>query len=125
MSVAPSCPVLLVEDDESFRKGLVAALDESHFTVTMATSGEEGLEALAARHDFQVIILDLDLPGVDGQAVLDHVRDHRGEIEARIIIVTGAHPELRKKFNLSLAEEVLLKPVDFAHVAARARRYCA
>jgi hypothetical protein len=41
------------------------------------------------------------------------------------VVVTGARTELRQKYDLKQAEEVLLKPVDFEHVVARARKYCA
>ena len=124
MTVSPSCPVLLIEDDASFRKGLVAALDRSHFVVSMAANGEEAIDILTKQQTFQVIILDLDLPKVDGQAVLDFIRDRRDQIPAKVIVVTGAKPELRQKYDLKLAEEVLFKPVDFDHVVARAQRYC-
>lgn len=124
MSVAPSCPVLLIQDDESFRKGLVAALDRSHFAVTMAANGAEGIEKLQ-RGSFTVLILDLDLQKLDAQSVLDWVRDHRSDAPPKILIVTGATPTLRQQYDLKLAEEVLFKPVTVDYVVTRAQRYCA
>lgn len=119
----PSCPVLVVEDDESFRKPLIVALDEMHFTVTSASNGVEAIEMLEGRA-FQVIILDLNLPERTGYEVLEHIRANREKITARIIVVSGVGPQARQDADLAIAEEVLLKPVDFHYVAQRAIKYC-
>lgn len=119
----PSCPVLVVEDDESFRKPLVAALDQAHFTVTAVATAEEALAELEAR-EFDVIILDLKLPERSGYDVLDHIRSNRQRITAKILVVSGVGPQLRQDAALGIAEEVLLKPVDHRYVAQRARKYC-
>lgn len=119
----PSCPVLVVEDDESFRKPLIVALDEMHFTVTSAVTGADAIEMLSAR-TFQVIILDLNLPERSGYEVLEYIRANRDKIAARIIVVSGVGPQARQDADLAIAEEVLLKPVDFRYVAQRATKYC-
>lgn len=119
----PSCPVLVIEDDESFRKPLIAALDEAHFTVTAAGSAEEALEVMKTRV-FQVIILDLRLPGQSGYDLLEYIRTNRDRIRSRILVVSGVGPQARQDADLSIAEEVLLKPVDYSYVAKRAQKYC-
>lgn len=123
MTTRPSCPVLIVEDDESFRKPLTAALDAAHFTVTAASTATEALGALKER-PFHVIILDLTLPDKSGLEVLDYIRRNRSAIDSKVIIVSGVDPRLRQSADFTSAEEVLLKPVDFNYVAERAKRYC-
>lgn len=119
----PSCPVLVVEDDDSFRKPLIAALDQAHFTVTAASTAEEALRLFESRM-FQVIILDLKLPGQSGYDLLNYIRDNREKVPSHIIIVSGVGPHARQDADLSIAEEVLLKPVDYRYVAQRAQKYC-
>jgi DNA-binding response OmpR family regulator len=119
----PSCPVLLVEDDETFRRPLVAALDQSHFAVALAGDGQEAIDLLRDR-DFQVIILDLKMPNVSGLEVLKYIADNRERIDAKVLVLTGASAEERAKVDVTVAEEVMMKPVDFTHVVKRARRYC-
>lgn len=123
MTTRPSCPALVVEDDDTFRKPLVAALDAAHFTVTMAVTAHEALAAISARK-FHIIILDLNLPDRSGLEVLNHISANREAVDSKVIVVSGVDPHLRQSAELSVAEEVLLKPVDFRYVAERAKRYC-
>ena len=44
--VSPSCPALVIHDDDAFRKSLIATLDQKHFTVTVREHGPRALEAL-------------------------------------------------------------------------------
>lgn len=123
MSAVPSCPVLLVEDDPAFRKPLVIALDESHFSVTVAEDAAGAIEELEKR-TFQVIILDLALRSGSGIDVISYIRDHREKVGARVLVVTGAAEPARAMVDTKIADEILLKPVDFSYIATRARRYC-
>ncbi|MFD7660887.1 response regulator, partial [Actinosynnema sp. NPDC059797] len=70
--------VLLVEDDEHIRQALGLALDDEGFAVTDAVSGEEALELLGTAV-FDVVLLDLMLPGVDGLEVCRTLRA-RGDL---------------------------------------------
>ena len=64
--------ILLIDDELSIRRTLDAILrDEGHDTV-LCESGEEGMTEYA-RQDFDVVLLDLWLPGIDGLAVLDQL----------------------------------------------------
>lgn len=123
MSVAPSCRVLLVEEDEALRKDLVAILDRSGFAVTMAESVAGAIEKLG-RGEFAVMIVDLDLSARDGQSLFDFIRDRRDDLNVKVVIISAADPDLRKKYDLRVAEEVLFKPVTLDYVVQRARRYC-
>ncbi|WP_296927899.1 response regulator [Thiohalocapsa sp.] len=67
--------VLLVEDDARFAKLLIDQCHRRGFKALMAGSGEEGLR-LAAAHAPQAVILDIRLPGMDGWAVLERLKDN-------------------------------------------------
>lgn len=119
--VAPSCPALVIHEDDAFRKSLIATLDQKHFTVTMATDGKAAIDAITSR-SFSVIIVGVDLGRRNGLATLDHLRENRSSIRSGVIIVGEPNPELRN--YAKVADETLLKPVDPNYVADRARTYC-
>ena len=118
--VTPSCPALVIHDDVAFRKSLIAALDQRHFTVTFSDDGDDGIELLRAR-SFRIVLLGVDLKSKRGLAALEALRD-RDRKATSVIIVAEPDPELRTWGKV--ADETLLKPVDAAYVADRARVYC-
>ena len=109
MTVAPSCPVLLVHDDDAFRRALIKALDERYFSVTYTDDESDAASALREK-SFPVVILGAEHAGILDQA---------DELGAAVILVGDVDAERRKR-----ADETLLKPVDAAYVAERARTYC-
>lgn len=119
--VSPSCPALVIHDDDAFRKSLIATLDQNHFTVTMAADGADAIDAIASR-PFNVIIVVVDLANRKGLQALEHLRANRKAIAGGVIIVGEPSPELRS--FAAVADETLLKPVDPRYVAGRARAYC-
>ena len=120
MTVAPSCPALVIHDDDSFRRSLIAALDQSHFTVTYLTDGPEAVRVLRER-SFKIVLVSLDLTRSRGLVALAYLREHRKTVNG-IIILGDPNPELRA--YAALADETLLRPVDPKYVADRARVYC-
>ena len=54
MTVTPSCPVLVIHDDDVFRRTLIATLDQKHFTVTFSTDGDDAVKLLEDR-SFRVV----------------------------------------------------------------------
>ena len=122
MTIAPSCPALLIHDDDAFRQSLIARLDQKHFTVTYMSDGSEAVKALGER-PFKVILVSVDLKRRLGLDVLRYLREHRAVLDTSGIIILGEpDPELRA--YVSVADETLLKPVDPSYVAARAQAYC-
>lgn len=123
MAVEPSCPALLILDDDDFRKNLIKVFDQRHFMVTFASEGDGALDHLReTSRRFRVIILGLDLNSGKGLQALDYLREHREEVGCGLIILGEPHPDIRT--YTPWADETLLKPVDAAYVAARARTYC-
>ena len=121
MTVAPSCPALVIHDDDAFRKSLIATLDQKHFTVTVSTDGPDAVKMLQER-PFKIVVLGVDLKNRAGLAVLEYLRKNRSTVSGAVIIVGDPNPQLRA--YAAAADETLLKPVDASYVAARARVYC-
>jgi len=121
MTVTPSCPALVIYDDDAFRRSLIATLDQKHFTVTYATDGPDAVRMLQER-PFKIVVLGVDLKNKRGLAALEYLRNNRSTIGGGVIIVGDPNPQLRE--YAAAADETLLKPVDASYVAARARVYC-
>lgn len=111
--------VLLVEDDEYLLSGLLMALKRREYLVETARTGTEALAALATT-DFDIVILDLGLPGVDGMEVLSRIRV-RGD-ETPVIVITARDGLEDRIAGLDLgASDYLIKPFDFRELEARMR----
>jgi DNA-binding response OmpR family regulator len=122
MTIAPSCPALLIHDDDPYRQSLIVRLDQKHFTVTFVANGADAIEALEQRA-FKVILVSVDLKRKRGLDVLNYLRQRRAALNGTGIIILGdPDPELRT--YASVADETLLKPVDPTYVVARAQAYC-
>jgi DNA-binding response OmpR family regulator len=111
--------VLVVEDDAKIAGAIKKGLEQESFAVDIAGDGELGYD-LAAVEDFDVIVLDLMLPKVDGLEVCRRLR--RDEVQAPILMLT-ARGELSDKVDglNSGADDYLPKPFAFAELVARVR----
>ena len=119
--VEPSCPALVVLDDDAFRKQLIATLDQQHFMVTFAADGPAALDILKDR-TFRVVIVGVDLTSRKGLATLDYLEANRTRARCGVMILGEPDPNIRT--FAPWADETLLRPVDAAYVANRARAYC-
>jgi two-component system, OmpR family, response regulator QseB len=112
--------VLLVEDHRAMREMIAAHLRQRGFAVDSVTCGEEGLAAAAAA-TYDVVILDLGLPDMDGMAVLRHLRGgHHLDLPA-LIITARDSIEARVSGLDAGADDYVLKPFDLAELDARLR----
>ena len=119
--VRPSCPALVIHDDDAFRKKLIAALDQHNFTVTFASDGDEAVDLIAARK-FNVVILGISLGSGAGVRALERLRVTRESARCGVIILGDPDPRIRD--FAPWADETLLKPVDAQYVVTRAQSYC-
>jgi two-component system copper resistance phosphate regulon response regulator CusR len=110
--------ILIVEDERKTREYLQKGLGESGFLVDTAADGVDGLH-LALTGDYDLVILDVMLPGHDGRQVL---RDLRREKQTPVMFLT-ARDELEDRVGgLELgADDYLVKPFAFAELLARVR----
>ena len=110
--------ILVIDDEVQILRALRKILTESHFRVQVAATGEEGL-MLAAAQPPDVIILDLNLPDMDGTQVCEQLR----QWTLTPIIVLSARDEQRQKV-LALdkgADDYLTKPFGIDELLARVR----
>jgi DNA-binding response OmpR family regulator len=119
--VRPSCPALVIHDDDAYRKALIAALDRQHFTVTFDADGDGVADILRTR-TFKVILLEVNLANHVGRRALEHLRAAKQKLSCGVLILGDPHPDIRT--FAPWADETLLKPVDADYVATRARSYC-
>ena len=105
--------VLVIDDDEDIRKSFVLGLEELTYHVDTASSGQEGLEKEKTKH-YDLILLDLKMPDMDGTEVLKRIRKRNKEIP--IYIVTAFYKEFTDELTPikkeGLAYEILKKPLS-------------
>lgn len=111
--------LLLVEDDELLSSGLQVALRQAQYTVEHVDSGENALSALA-HNDFDLLVLDLGLPGMDGIAVLKALRAAGSAIPVLILSARDATRDRIAGLDLG-ADDYLIKPFELDELLARLR----
>ena len=116
--------VLVVDDDEGVRTGVIWALEADGFAVTAVDNGIAALDAIEASPP-SLVVLDLSLPGIGGLDILRRVRGSQGQgSHARlpIIVLSGRDGETDRIVGLDLgADDYLVKPFSPGELAARAR----
>jgi DNA-binding response OmpR family regulator len=111
--------VLLIEDDDRIARLVSRALENEGFPVSRAATGPEGLNSALAS-DFDLVVLDLMLPGMDGGEVLERLIDKRPE---QRVLVLSAVPEIGTRVAVleAGATDFLGKPFAVAELIARVR----
>ena len=111
--------VLVVEDDRMIARGLHRALKEDGYTVDGVADGRSAAEALRSSR-FDLVLLDLGLPGRDGLEVL---RDLRRRGDATPVIILTARDDISDRIDGldAGADDYIVKPFDLDEVAARMR----
>jgi DNA-binding response OmpR family regulator len=109
--------VLVVEDDEEMAQTVAVGLRRAQMAVDVAIDGPGGLER-ALHNDYDVIVLDRDLPGMHGDAVCAELI--AAECRSRVLMLTAAATteDLVDGLNLG-ADDYLPKPFDFPALVAR------
>ncbi len=114
--------ILLIEDEESIAELEKDYLELSDFSVTIETDGKAGLEK-ALSQDFNMIILDLMLPGIDGFEVCKKVREQK---DIPILMVSAKKDDIDKIRGLGLgADDYMTKPFSPSELVARVKAHIA
>jgi two-component system cell cycle response regulator CtrA len=109
--------VLLVEDDVTTARGIVLMLKSSNAVVDQAETGEEALE-LARHYDYDIVVLDLMLPDMEGYEVVRRLR--AGRVDVPVLILSGlTRPQAKVKGLGMGADDYITKPFDKAELIAR------
>jgi len=115
--------LLVVDDDEANRDLLCRRLQRQGFEVTVAEDGRKAIECLEIG-SFDLVLLDMVMPGADGFEVLQRVRQTKSMSDLPVIMVTGRDSSMDVVQSLSLgANDYITKPVDFAVARARIRTH--
>ena len=108
--------ILIVEDDRAIARIEKDYLEAGGYRVTLAEDGETGLRT-ALKEPFDLILLDVILPGMDGFAVLQRLRD---SLDVPILMVTARTEDLDKIRGLGLgADDYIVKPFEMKELMAR------
>ena len=105
--------ILVIEDDSAIRKSFTLALEDTDCQVDTAESGEEGIDK-ASNTEYDLIFLDLRMPGINGVETLIRLRDD--ECKVPVYIVTAFHGEFMDQLRIAADEgyefEVMQKPIE-------------
>ncbi len=113
--------ILVVEDDAGVARMLSATLTAEGYNPLVACTGEEGVD-LALREGPQLILLDLMLPGMDGFAVVEHLRGNARTAHIPVMVVSARHDAADKvRAFESNVDDYLTKPFNGDELMARIR----
>lgn len=109
--------LLIIEDEENLAKSLKKALKTENYAVDIALTGDDGYEMVFGE-EYDLIILDLGLPGVDGLKIVEELRKEKNSTP--VIMLTARDTVDDKVKGLKLgADDYLIKPFEFEELLAR------
>ncbi|MBL8388146.1 MAG: response regulator transcription factor [Hydrogenophaga sp.] len=111
--------VLLVEDDTMIGQAMVAALRDASYAVDWVRNGLRAMDSLAAQH-YDVMLLDLGLPGKSGMEVLQATRGRQNPLPVLIITARDGLDDRIKGLDGG-ADDYVLKPFEMSELLARMR----
>ena len=111
--------ILIVEDDAVLASALTRALNQAAYTVDVVDNGEDANEALKG-HPYDLVVLDIALPELDGLTVLRRLRDR--QVHVPVLILTARDTLEDRVMGLdSGADDYMTKPFDLPEFEARVR----
>ena len=111
--------ILVVEDEEKLAQSLKTGLEKNGYAVDVLTNGGEAFKRISLNHiDYDLIILDLMLPDMDGFSITKTLRARN--ITTPIIILTARNEtDIKVELLLSGADDYIVKPFSFEELLAR------
>lgn len=120
-SLASQPRVLVIDDSPDVHRLLKARLRQEEIEIVSAESGEKGLEALKAQRP-DLILLDLDMPTMDGFEVLRAIKDNPDTVHIPVIVLSGLDNSEDKVAAFDLgAHDYIIKPFEFTELRVRIR----
>ncbi|HTW57941.1 MAG TPA: response regulator transcription factor [Terriglobales bacterium] len=111
--------ILIAEDDEALGKFVRQGLESEHYAVDVVADGEQARTA-ATDSEYDIVILDLNLPKVDGVSVLRHLRLKKPSLPV-LVLTQRTKVEDRVQCLDTGADDYLAKPFSFSELSARLR----
>lgn len=113
--------LLVVDDDEGIARLLSIIFTRANIVVDIARDGQAGLDRLN-HESYDVVLLDLMLPGTNGFDVIRTLKATRSEVLARTIVLTAASDRMLRDFDdARLVRRVIRKPFDIDDLVAAVR----
>lgn len=111
--------ILLIEDEQKLADAIKRGLESKGYSVDIVSDGKKALMRISLhRNEYDVVILDLMLPSMDGQEICAKIRER--DITVPILILTArAEVDTKVQLLLSGADDYLVKPFSFAELSAR------
>ncbi|HZZ56332.1 MAG TPA: response regulator transcription factor [Opitutaceae bacterium] len=109
--------ILVVEDERKLAEMIARGLKAERYAVDLAETGDAGL-AMAETYNYDLIILDLMLPGLSGQEILRRIRAENGQVPVLILTAQAATASKVANFEAG-ADDYLTKPFAFAELLVR------
>ena len=110
--------ILIVEDEEHLAKGLRFNLEAEGYEACIAPTGETALEQLMTENGFDLVVLDVMLPGIDGFGVVQHLRNAGKYMPVLMLTARGGSADVLKGLAAG-ADDYLPKPFDLPILLAR------
>jgi len=111
--------ILIAEDDTALAGFVRKGLEAEHYAVDVSADGEQA-RALASELDYDLIVLDLNLPRLDGVAILKHVRGKKPNVPILVLTARGKVEDRVQCLDIG-ADDYLVKPFSFSELSARIR----
>lgn len=112
--------ILIIEDEHKIANSIKKGLEQESFTADVVYNGLDGFD-LAASEDYEVIILDLMLPGMNGLEICRKLREEEKKHTPILILTAKGQLEDKVKGLNSGADDYLVKPFAFAELLARVK----
>ena len=119
LQFAPSIRVLLVDDEPAIRRALRTPLNELGFVTTEASRGEEALQLMQSQ-TFDVVLLDINMPGIGGMKTLVRLRSTAPRLPILMLTVVDGEEEKVAALECG-ADDYLTKPFSIRECVARMR----
>src|SRR5215472_15648859 len=111
--------ILIAEDDEALGKFVRQGLEDEHYTVDISKDGEEA-RAAATQTEYDLVVLDLNLPKVDGVSVLRYLRSKKPSTPVLVLTQRNRVEDRVECLDMG-ADDYLGKPFSFNELSARIR----
>ena len=111
--------ILMAEDDEALARFIRQGLEAEHYSVDVSPDGEQARTA-ATQFEYDLVILDLNLPKLDGVSVLRHLRSKKPSLPV-LVLTQRTRVEDRVQCLETGADDYLAKPFSFSELLARIR----
>jgi len=121
----PMVRILVVDDSEDMRVFFRRVLEKAEYQVTTAENGEVALGLLDREH-FDLVLLDIIMPGMDGITALKRIRKnfHRKELPIIMVTVRGGDEDIEDAMYYG-ADEYIVKPISYIELLTRIKNFMA